>query len=247
MIQDKRNDIMCQMIRILEYLECPQYLRKNLFPKQEYLRFAGLLNPLAAPHHFSINDNVPYREGVVLNNPNRQGSFVYIGLKQNCQIDRCLKPNVRVTVKIDQSTINSRIIKGKVVSPSEPREKCGLYFGYSIRFSNSLKDVLNNCPFNGGYDLKIGTSDKGENVDKTLKRIPKNFTHALIVFGGVSGIESAHESDTSLENVQNTAELFDFYLNTCPGQGSNTIRTEEAILISLAALRKRLFRRLSLN
>lgn len=238
---------MAQMIRILEYLECPQYLRKHLFPKQEYLRYAGLLNPLAAPHHFSINDNVPYREGSVLNKSSRQGSFVYIGLRQDCQIDRCLKPNVRVTVKIDQNTVNSRLIKGKVVSPSEPREKLGLYFGYTIRMSNSLSDVLNNCPFDGGYDLKIGTSDKGENVDKTLKQIPKNFSHALIVFGGVAGIESAHESDLSLENVKNTAELFDFYLNTCPGQGSNTIRTEEAILISLSALRKRLFRRQTLN
>ncbi len=30
--------------------------------------------------------------------------------------------------------------------------------------------------------------------------------------------------------------LFDLYLNLCPGQGSRTIRTEEALLVGLAAL-----------
>ena len=31
--------------------------------------------------------------------------------------------------------------------------------------------------------------------------------------------------------------LFDHYLNLCPGQGSRTIRTEEALLVGLAALK----------
>ena len=30
--------------------------------------------------------------------------------------------------------------------------------------------------------------------------------------------------------------LFDLYLNLCPGQGSRTIRTEEVLLVGLAAL-----------
>ena len=30
--------------------------------------------------------------------------------------------------------------------------------------------------------------------------------------------------------------MFDVWVNTCPGQGSRTIRTEEAVLVSLAAL-----------
>lgn len=43
-----------------------------------------------------------------------------------------------------------------------------------------------------------------------------------------------------LENLETLEEriatqLFDHYINTCPEQGSRTIRTEEALLISLAA------------
>jgi methyltransferase len=32
------------------------------------------------------------------------------------------------------------------------------------------------------------------------------------------------------------AEVFNLYLNTCPAQGSRTIRTEEAVLISMGFL-----------
>ncbi|XP_027198299.2 28S rRNA (uridine-N(3))-methyltransferase isoform X1 [Dermatophagoides pteronyssinus] len=239
-ILDKRKESMVQAIRILEYLECPQYLRRQLFPIQKYLQYAGLLNPLEAPNHLSSKDQCPYREGIVLNKPHKQGSFVNIGLKQDCQVDRSVQPNVRVTVKLEP---NSKKLRGKIVSPSEPREKLGLYWGYSIRMANSLSEVFDGCPYEGGYDLKIGTSDKGDNVDKTIKKIPfTSSMHSLIVFGGLRGIESAHESDESLSHVQETSELFDYYLNTCPNQGSDTIRTEEAILITLSVLRRRLFK-----
>ena len=35
-----------------------------------------------------------------------------------------------------------------------------------------------------------------------------------------------------------SSALFDMWANTCPGQGSRTIRTEEAVLITLARLRQ---------
>ena len=41
-------------------------------------------------------------------------------------------------------------------------------------------------------------------------------------------------------NSKNIAENFDLYLNTCMNQGLRTIRTEEAILISLAVIRPEL-------
>jgi len=51
----------------LEYLETPQYLRKILFPISADLKFAGLQNPLDAPHHLRKGEKqVPYREGTVL-------------------------------------------------------------------------------------------------------------------------------------------------------------------------------------
>lgn len=239
---DKRKQTMVQMARILEYLECPQYLRRFLFPIQKHLQYAGLLNPLESTHHLKQQDESLYREGVVLNKPHKNGSFVNIGLRYDAHVDRSLQPNVRVTVKLTK-TDNPKKIQGVVVSPSEPREKMGLYWGYSIRMANSLGEVLNSCPFEGGYDLKIGTSDRGDIVDKVVKSMPRNYSHLLVVFGGLRGIEAAHESDESLSFVEDTKDLFDHYINTCPNQGSDTIRTEEAILITLSSLRKRLLSR----
>lgn len=58
----------------------------------------------------------------------------------------------------------------------------------------------------------------------------------LIVFGGLQGLEASLESDESL-GVEDSSSLFQHYVNTCPEQGSRTIRTEEALLITMAALR----------
>ena len=56
------------------------------------------------------------------------------------------------------------------------------------------------------------------------------------MFGGVKGLEYCLECDPDLEEGEVSA-LFHHYLNICPDQGSRTIRTEEAILITLSALR----------
>lgn len=56
------------------------------------------------------------------------------------------------------------------------------------------------------------------------------------MFGGLKGLEASLESDEKLQ-ISDPTLLFDQYINTCPGQGSRTIRTEEAILITMAAIK----------
>ncbi|KAK3885794.1 hypothetical protein Pcinc_010029 [Petrolisthes cinctipes] len=90
--------------------------------------------------------------------------------------------------------------------------------------------------FPGGYDLLIGTSDKGENIKQT--DLPE-YSHAMIVFGGVDGLEVALEADEKLEATE-PLQMFDIYANTCPLQQSRTIRTEEAIVITLAVIQDKL-------
>lgn len=50
-----------QLARILQYLECPQYLRKSFFPIHKDLKFSGLLNPLDAPHHLRQQNDFIFR------------------------------------------------------------------------------------------------------------------------------------------------------------------------------------------
>ncbi|KAM3825536.1 putative methyltransferase C9orf114 isoform 1-T1 [Vipera latastei] len=228
-----------QLARILQYLECPQYLRKSFFPKHQDLQFAGLLNPLDSPHHVRMDEESEYREGVVLARPTRpgRGSFVNCGMRKEVQIDKQLEAGLRVTVRLDEKqNPESKTQKGVVVSSQSPRTVSGLYWGYSIRLASCLSAVFAESPYKDGYDLSIGTSERGSSVDQAS--LPA-FSHALIVFGGVQGLEAGLEADPHLD-VTDPSTLFDLYLNTCPGQGSRTIRTEEALLVSLSALRPKM-------
>ena len=64
-----------------------------------------------------------------------------------------------------------------------------------------------------------------------------------MVFGGVEGLEAVVDADSGIRLPgTRAAELCDMWVNTCPGQGSRTIRTEEAILVSMAAFRGHLRR-----
>ncbi|KAJ9083061.1 hypothetical protein DSO57_1038443 [Entomophthora muscae] len=221
------------LARILQYLETPQYLRKALFPIHKDLQFAGLLNPLDSPHHLRATEASRYREGIVMKKPIKagQGSFVSCGLRKDVAIDKCLKPGTRVTVELNEGEWDAQQVKrahlfGKVVSPRRPREAHGIYWGYQVRLATR-----------GGYDLKIGTSERGKSIDTASSEIPQ-FNHLLLVLGGVQGIEAAVDADQSLDlSAEESSSLFDFWLNTCPNQGSRTIRTEEALLVTMSALR----------
>lgn len=49
--------------KLLQYLEAPSYLRKDMFPVNYHLKYAGLLPPLDMPHHMRKDDISLYREG----------------------------------------------------------------------------------------------------------------------------------------------------------------------------------------
>ena len=55
--------------------------------------------------------------------------------------------------------------KGMVVAPTAPRTEAGLYWGYATRLAVSLSAVFTECPYVGGYDLIVGTSERGISVD----------------------------------------------------------------------------------
>ncbi|KAF4315365.1 hypothetical protein BBO99_00009361 [Phytophthora kernoviae] len=237
----RAHDCHVFMARILQYLETPQYLRRALFPMHSDLSCAGLLNPLDCPHHLRAHEWSVYREGVVTDRPlkDKEGSHVYVGLQREVVVDKRITPGIRVTVKIDEASKDfKKKMVGKLVSSAEPREQLGVYWGYTTRFATSLSNVWTDCPFPGGYDLKVGTSERGSvSVDDADFSLPK-FRHALIVFGGVAGIEECVDADETVPvSGEDSNTLFDMWVNTCPEQGSRTIRSEEALLISLAAVR----------
>ena len=248
------------LAHILSYLETPPYLRKDLFPLHPDFRLAGSLPSLDMPHHLRMHDWCQYREGVTKREiPDREKwkiwrtppghSYVETGLHTRVFISAVIRPETRVTVKFKDEEKPERIpgneLLAEAVAPSAPREEAGYYWGYSVRQASCLSAVLTECPFDGGYDLTIGTSERGVPISSLdgKKRSKSNsipeFAHMMIVFGGVAGLEVAVKADKELEGlgVKSPEALFDHWVNMCPGQGSRTIRTEEAVWLGLMGLR----------
>ena len=170
----------------------------------------------------------------VVNKTKNGKSFVYVGLQKEALVNKEIEVGTRVTVKLDIFE-ERNYLNGKVVSPYLPSKKLNWFWGYDVRVAKSLSKALEDCPFpEKKYDLVIGTSDKGDKLESVEDAI-EDYKHALIVFGGLKGLEFSLENDKEA-GKKDARELFQYYLNTCPHQGSNVIRTEEALLITMSHL-----------
>jgi len=237
------------LFHILSYLETPPHLRRSLFPMHPDLRTAGALPSLDMPHHLRSDEWCRYREAVAVRQGKGSrataGTWLDCGLSRQVHVPVTLEENTRLTVKLP---VNAEELESgaecEAVSPDAPRQEMGYYWGYSVRQAPSLSAVFTECPHDGGYDLSIGTSERGAPLrslsqpDQAAYMAP-TWQHLLLIFGGVSGLEAALKADQELQaaGVADPSELFDRWINMVPGQGSRTIRTEEAAWVGLTGLR----------
>lgn len=246
---------------LLQYIEAPPYLRKKLFPVHPDLKSAGLLPYLDSPHHLRKDDVSLYREGITTSRPAESGRcYVDVGFQSEVLIDHQLRPGVRVTVKLayeepDEHGNRPQPTEGIAVSPREPTEKYGLYWGYQTRLARSFSEVFTGCPFeqsesegtsSASYDFLIGHSSKrglngsSNSINSPIDDIPSDIPrcgHYLLVFGGPNGLEECAEADETLAaSAKNVDTLFDMYWNPSPKNGCRSTRTEEEVLISLTRL-----------
>ncbi|KAK0733746.1 putative RNA methyltransferase [Lasiosphaeria miniovina] len=224
---------------ILAYLETPPFMRKTLFPLHPNLRSQGLLPSLDMPHHPHKDEWLPYREGMTLGKrpQDGKGTIVDIGMSNPVTISETIEPRTRLTLKmVDDGT-------PEPVHPTAPRTEVGYFWGYTVRKATSLSDVFTQSPYEDGYDLSIGTSERGLPLSRAFPEHKEfNFNHMIIVFGGPRGLEFAAMNDGELGELgivgPRTKELFDHWVNVLPNQGSRGIRTDEAMLIALTGLRR---------
>jgi hypothetical protein len=204
---------------LLSYAETPQYLRRRIFPMMDNLKYAGLIPPLRTPHHPLESTDASFREGLVLSSDSK-GSRVDVGLKK--PVD-CLSPltvNKRVTMKL---------VNGAWLPAS--KEEVPLYWGYS--FTLEFKGIAQLIAA-GQYDSVIATSRIGSplaTIAKDIRRTFSNCKNLAILFGSPG--EGLHEI-LKREGAR-IDDVADLIVNTVNDQGTATIRTEEAVTISLAA------------
>ena len=211
--------------KLLAYQDTPQYLRRALFARDPDLEFAGTLPPLRTPNHPdpSAPEAGQLREGVVVESG--EISKINAGLRVPIEIRSRLKPSERVTVRL---TRVSPYLEGEIVDPS----KLAIYWGFKVTCRNAkLGDLIRG----GKQDLTISTSRRGRNIREVMTDLAlrwKSSLRPLVLFGsrdeGIAEILSREGNDVG--------NLADFHLNMIPHQGVETVRTEEAVLATLAVL-----------
>jgi predicted SPOUT superfamily RNA methylase MTH1 len=224
---DQRRDVDF-MALLLNYLETPQYLRKQLFKLEPDLEYAGILPPLRTPHHPSSGKTKhlkvgEYREGVVLSE-NKEGLVVDIGVQQPA-----LLRQKEFTVG-DRLTLQLINIGKQIEVQAVSREDVPQYWGYKVQVEKrSFGQLATDRVFN----LRIATARIGDNFMDVAGKIGVKWVgsqRVLIAFGAPS--RGLHEIVQD-ENL-NLSKITDFIINTVPNQGTVTIRTEEALLATLA-------------
>jgi len=218
---------------LLNYLETPQYLRKRLFRIEPDLQFAGILPPLRTPHHplsgklrdLKVGE---YREGIVLSQ-DKDGLLVDIGVEQPAVLretqhaigNRLTLQVVNVGSRVDVQAVN--------------REDVPSYWGFRVRIEKRSFVQLSK---DKDFDLTIATARIGAKITAVAGEIDKKWgcsKHILIAFGPPSrGLHDIAKAEgAKLDGI------VDFVVNTIPEQGTATVRTEEALLATLAILNVR--------
>ncbi len=201
---------------ILTYMDTPQYLRKRVFPIRKELQHVGILPPLRTPHHPTIKPiEGDFRQGLTLKRT-KKGTFVDIGADKPAFCKEQLTVNKIFSFKI------TKLGKEIIVDPDEPDDT---YWGYETlstykNLHQSLKLIK--------PEVVIATSRYATPITSILDEVKSKVTkakHWAILFGGPY---------SGLPHNLSSLNLADFEVNTVPNQGTQTIRTEEAVLSTLS-------------
>jgi len=218
------------MLLLLNYLETPQYLRKRLFKLEPDLEFAGILPPLRTPHHplsgktkhLQVGE---YREGVVLSET-KEGLIVDIGVQQPALLRQ---KQSAVSERLTLQVVN---VGKQIEVQAANREDIPVYWGYKVRVE---KRSFGKIVAAGDFDLRIATARIGDNFTDAVGKIGEKWRgsrRVLVAFGAPS--RGLHE--IAIEEGGKLDSMVEFIVNTIPQQGTATVRTEEALLATLAIL-----------
>jgi len=215
---------------LLAYMETPQYLRKRLFKLEPRLQFAGILPPLRTPHH-PLNKKArnlkvgEYREGIVVSKI-KEDTLVDIGVERLALMrERQFAMGKRLTLRIMK-------LGEQVEVQTANKDEIPYYWGYTV---SAEKRSFGKLVKNGKFDLTIATSKFGTRVTDVAEKIGDRWKKAssiLVSFGAPTRglFEIARDEGANLNDI------VDFVVNTIPEQATETVRTEEALLASLAIL-----------
>ncbi|ARS88528.1 putative RNA uridine N3 methyltransferase [Natrarchaeobaculum aegyptiacum] len=234
---------------VLRYAATPPYLRNEAWDKRDELEYAGILPPLRATSQTGSESDGSgsTRQGIVTEVGPDHRVRVNCGLQHpislNVPPEMALEEGERVTVRIS----SRRPVRAKLVDEPLPglsvertdlqaalgREDAGVRIA-SSRFGEQLTvgrlEPLAGRIERDGMTVAFGSPERG---------LPDILgIEASAIAASSSGDDDADPSapGDGVEPTADPATGFDLWLNTVPDQGSEVVRTEEALFATLASL-----------
>ena len=205
------------MAEVLSYMNTPQYLRKRAFPIKAELKHVGILPPLRAPHH-PVDDSPDvgdYRQGFTVKRT-KKGTYVDIGMDKLAFCKEQLTVNKIFSFKL------TKLAKEVIVTPEVPDDT---YWGYEVISTNkSLKNSLKLVK----PDFVVETTRYGDSINSIFDQLQSKIeecSNIAICFGGPYSSITENISSGNYDLIK---------LNTIPDQGTETVRTEEAVVATLS-------------
>jgi predicted SPOUT superfamily RNA methylase MTH1 len=226
-IQDPDADL---LLTVLQYMETPQYLRKHLFDRIAQLRYAGILPPLRTPHHPLTRKGKElrhdeYRDGVVIASQAGQ-SLVELGVERPIRLNEDELPiGQRITLRV-RRTRHGVGIERVNAPPSKT------YWGYQV---DDTKPTLRRLVKDRDFDFVVATSRSGKPLTEASRKFRNDWRNARRVLIAVGSPREGLREILAREGLT-LEDAVHVVLNTIPFQGTETVRTEEALYATLAVV-----------
>ncbi|WP_134671341.1 putative RNA uridine N3 methyltransferase [Halorussus marinus] len=230
---------------VLEYAATPPYLRKEVFGKRDELEYAGVLPPLRGP---SLTGSESEGSGSL-----RQGIVTEVGpegrVRVNCGLQHpislvappkmAVEEGERVTVRISsRSPVRAKLVDeplpGFGVTRTDlpaalDRDDAGVRIATSrhgVELTTGRLTELVGRTADDGMTVAFGSPGRGlpEILDLSVDSL------------GDPGDGREDEADAESGVESGAPGRFDLWVNAVPNQGSEVVRTEEAMFAALACL-----------
>jgi predicted SPOUT superfamily RNA methylase MTH1 len=219
---------------VLRYAATPPYLRKEVWGKRDELEYVGVLPPLRVRSQTGSGS-----EG---SGSLRQGIVTEVGadgrVRVNCGLQHPISLPVpsaievpgegeRVTVRVS----SRRPVRAKLVD--EPLT------GYVVDTAD-VDTALERS--DAGFAIAASRHGEELGVDRLGQLVERRDAagHMTVAFGaperGLPAIFGLDPDDAVTGGASDNGAGFDLWLNTVPNQGSEVVRTEEAMFATLASL-----------
>ncbi|NHI83185.1 MAG: hypothetical protein EAX81_02620 [Candidatus Thorarchaeota archaeon] len=209
---------------LLRYMDTPQYLRKRIFPKSPMLKYAGILPPLRTQSHPLGEASKPITEEDIRWGVQVRAGKIDIGLDQLVDFSESVSEREPTQFRIVKTQPR---IKLEIIGHTE----IGKYWGWEIRKTPSISEELEKM----SQKTRIAFSRNGvdyNRIESEIKSTVSGTRAVVALFGGPRrGISKLVSRELS-----SLKQHVDFWVNTIPDQGTETVRLEEALLISLGIL-----------